>query len=368
MSNDPSTGNLSMFEDLLSDEGAIPQHDPLSDGAYASYENFDEFQNSSGATRTVKDDGGYKTLDESILEDTPLQENPITDSGLIYDVLKSRGFNPDSIKFENEEGEIEEYKFSELSKEDQLSLLSAGAEEEEDHSDYTDTELEAIEFLRENKMSITELAQAIRQKTIDELQNSEPTYSVDDFTDDELFVADFRNKYGDDFTDDELLAELDKAKENEDLFGKKMNKLRSDYKAYEDQEKEQAAAQAKAEEERVYNEYVSKMVEVAKNTKDIHDTSELEEADKTDLLDFIFNEDPTGKTSLQKSLDNPETLFRVAWYIKHGDSVFKELHQYYQGEIAKLSKGTRQKTVETVVKQKTQHTTQQRPKRIEDLF
>ncbi len=368
MSNEKNSGDLSMFSDLLSDEGAIPQHDPLVNGEYASYENFDDFQNGSRATRTVEDDGGYKSIDGSILDDELKTEDETVDNGLIYDVLKARGFNPDSIKFEKEDGEIEEFKFSELSKEDQLSLLSA-EDDEDNESVYTNDELEAIEFLRENNMTISELAQAIRQKTIDELQNSEPVYSVDDFTDDELFVADFRNKYGDDFTDDELLVELEKAKENEDLYSKKMNKLRSDYKAYEDAEKEEAVLKEKEEQEKSYNEYLSNMVNIAKSINDMHDTAELDDSDKTDILDFIFNEDGNGKTPLQKAFDDPETLFKAAWYIKHGDDVFKELHKYYQGEIAKLSKNNKPKAVETVVKQnKTQHTTQQRPKRIEDLY
>lgn len=374
MAKEENGGNLSMFEDLMSDEGAVHQNDPFETyGEYANYENFDDFQNNSNATRTVKDDGGYKTIDTSILDDnggsnlTDGTTNQDLDNDLIIEVLKNKGIDPNSIKCENENGEIEELKFSELSKEEQLSLLSDI--ETESNDEYSETELEAIEFLRENNMSISELAQAIRQKTIDELKTEEQTYSVDEFTDDELFIADFRNKYGEDFTEDELLAELEKAKENEDLFNKKMTKLRTDYKSYEDAEKEEKTARAKAEQDRIYNEYVSNMVNVAKNINDLHDTAELEETDKSEILDFIFNEDGNGKTALQKAFDDPETLFKVAWYIKHGDEVFKEIHQYYQGEISKLSKNTKTKPVETVVKpSKNQHTTRQRPKRLEDLY
>lgn len=372
MSNELPNGDLSMFDDLLSDEGAVYQNDPFDDSEYASYEDFDSFQNNSSATEVVKD-GGYKSLDTSILDDEVLEENADDhtnlNSSIVYDVLKSKGFNPNSIKIENEDGEIEEVKFSNLSKEEQLSILSG--EHEVDYG-YTDSEIEAITFLRENNMSLNDLAQAIRQKTIEELQNSEPTYSVDDFTDDELFIADFKNKYGSEFTDEELLLELEKAKEHEELFEKKVNKLRNDYKAYEEEERQESEKRKQEEEMRIYNEYVSNMVNVAKNINDMHDTAELEYSDKEEILDFIFTEDNNGKTELQKAFDDPETLFKAAWYIKYGDHVIKEIHKYYQSEIAKLSKQSKQNSVETVVKNKTQHktqhTTQQRPKRIEDLY
>lgn len=366
MEENKNSGDLSMYESLLDD--VEMDNVSLDHNGNPNYENFDDFQNSSKATQLVKDDGGYKELDSSILDDEPEEKEVKTeDYALIEDVLKSRGFDPDSIKFKNEDGEIEEFKFSELSKEDQMALLDS--EEEIEDEGYSDNELEAIQFLRDNNMSISELAQQVRQNTIDELNNQERTYSVDEFTDDELFIADVRNRYGEEFTDEELLLELEKEKEHPELFEKKINKLRTDYKEYEDLEKAQTEKEARDKEQEEYNNYVSNMVEIATEMNDMHETAELEDDDKKEILDFIFNEDAYGKTELQKAYEDPKTLFKMAWYLKHGDEVFKEVHKYYQGEIKKLSKGSKVKPVEAVVnKKQNQHTTQQRPKRIEDLY
>ena len=49
---------------------------------------------------------------------------------------------------------------------------------------------------------------------------------IDDYDDDELFVADLKSKYPN-FTDNELLDKLDAAKINEDLYNKEVAELRA---------------------------------------------------------------------------------------------------------------------------------------------
>lgn len=360
-------GNMSIFEELLEDNGATGMIDPLDpENNLNPLDDFDRFQAGSKSTKTTENSGGYRELPTDIMDEGV---NP-DDEDLVSETLRARGIDPNSIKFENENGEIEEVAFNELSREEQLALLNSEEEIEEDDYDLDESEINAINFLRENNMTIEQLAQTIREKTIAELNAQPTTYSVDDFSDDELFLVDFKNKYGDDFTEDELLSELDKAKENEELFNRKVGKLRADYKSYEDEvaQEEAQAAQQQAEQER--EEYIAKTVTIARSLNEMHETAELDDNDKNQILSFMFDQDGTGATKLAKALSDPETLYKVAWYIKHGDNVFKQIHQYYQGEINKLSKQVKQPRVpETVVKErKTQHTSQQRPKRIEDLF
>lgn len=368
--------NDDIFEDLMNDEGATGMVDPVTGESYNPLEDFEQFQNNSKATIITNEDEGYRELPLNIMDDEDTNEtkpsNTTVDDNLIIDLLKSKGFNPESIKIKDEDDdELKEVKFSELSDEEKLELLNYNQEELE----FTDNEIEAIEFLRENQMSLEDLAKAIREKTIAELeQKSEPTYEVDDFSDDELFLIDFKNKYGEDFTEEELLVALDKAKENEDLYAKQMSKVRSNFKEYEQQAKEAEEQEALAQQEAKEQEYISKVVEVARSLNDMHDTVDLDDDDKEDILSFMFDKLPTGGTAMDKALDNPEMRYKVAWYIKNGDDVFKEIRQYYKDEISKLQKQiqtqTQTKPVTTkpqaFIKQN-QHTTRS-PKKLEDLF
>lgn len=372
MEHSQTEGNLSMFEDLLSDEGAIGMHDPLSQSEpYSPEDDVDNFQKSSNATTTKEQESGYRELGNSLMndDDENTDEQPEDDNDLIRSVLRQKGFNPNSIKFENEDGEIEEHRFEDLSLEDQKAILDTDPYEFEDH------ELNAIAYLRENNMTLEELAQVIRQQTIDQMQNQEAeqkSYTVDDFSNDELFIVDFRNKYGEDFTDDELLIELDKAKENPEIYEKRINKLREDYKKYEEEtaRQEMEAQQKYIQEQK--DQYTSTMINTAKSISDLHDTAEIDDNDRNEILNFILTEDQSGVTDFQRSLQDPRNVFKAAWYLQHGDEVFNEIHRYYQAEITKLTKANKSNKVESVVKtnknqNKTQHTTQRHTK-IEDLF
>ena len=356
-----------IFESLMNDDVESTSLSEINQNyGYAPNHDFDEFQESSKATRVTSADSGYAEMPLDIMNDKDEENYENVNSDLIYDVLKARGINPESIKFENENGEIESFNFNELSKEDQVALLSA---DEEYESEYNDDEIEAIGFLRENNMTLKELAQRIRQNTIEELQSSqEQVYTVDDFSDEELFVVDFKNKYGEDFTDEELYNELEKAKENEDLFNKKMTKLRNDYKTYEVESKEEEfrIAQEQAEQER--NAYIQTVVDASRAVSDFHETVEIDDKDRESLLEYIFDTDANGVTGIQKALQDPSNLIKIAWYLQHGDNTIKEVHKYYQSEIAKLSKNNKASKPDTVIKpnQKNQHTI--RHKTINDLY
>lgn len=349
------------FDDLLDDVPVIDVTDQDEDLLTDPPE--DSAQSSEG-TKINSD------LFDDLLDDKDLEElDHIPQSDLINQSLIARGINPEAIKFYNDEGEIEEVKFSDLTKEEQIALLNSETEQEE--IDLSENEQEALEFLRENNMSIKELAQKIREKTIEEMKTTETeqNYSVDDFDNDELFIADFKNKYGDDFTEEELAVELEKEKANPELFEKKVNKLRADYKAYEDEVKENERKDQEAKLQQEQEDYVNNMVAVAGEIKSMHDTVELDDKEKSEILSFMFNQDTLGKSGIQKAFEDPKTLFKVAWYLKHGDETINELHKYYQGEIAKISKGNKStKTPSTVVKPQKQHTTKRGSYGLDDLL
>ena len=83
------------------------------------------------------------------------------------------------------------------------------------------------------------------QQYIDALQGQqtsyEPTYKVDDLSDDELYILDLESRVGE-ISEDEAAQELSIAKQNEELYKKKVEGIRKEYKEREDfiSEQEQA--------------------------------------------------------------------------------------------------------------------------------
>lgn len=368
-----STMKTDIFNDLMSNDGATGMVDPMTDEVYNPVEDFETFQEESEATYLRSEDNAQNptvSLMDGVTESSPQLEN--TDD-LLITLLKSKGINPDSIKIQNEENdEVEEVKFTDLTEEEKLELLNYNHAEED--YDYSDPEIEAIEFLRENNMSIQELAKVIREKTIAEISaENDVVYTVDDFTDEELFLADFKNKYGEDFTEVELMDSLNKAKESEDLFTKQMNKVRETYREYEKEEKEQEHLEKENALKEKENAYIAKVVEVARSMDDLHDIIEMDDDDKEEVLGFMFNKTVTGESFMDKALTDPKTRYKAAWYIKNGDEAFKQIHNYYQSEIKKLTKlipASTKPKVEAVIKEpnKQLNIPQKRPKRLEDLF
>jgi hypothetical protein len=74
------------------------------------------------------------------------------------------------------------------------------------------------------------------QDYIDSLQNM-PNYSIDDLSDDEVFMLDLQEKI-EDISEDELKAALDKAKEDP-LYERKVTGIRKNLKEQEEQLKKQ---------------------------------------------------------------------------------------------------------------------------------
>lgn len=368
-----------VFDDLMNDDKATGMVDPISGQSYNPLDDFEEFQENSPATRVVREEDEAPKEDkaESLMDNFDEDGNKIEDEekeeskefDFISEYLKSKGVNPESIKIQDEESEdIKEVKFSDLSDSEKLELLKYNSEE----NDFDEDEITAINFLRENNMSLNELATTIRDKTIKEMEErNSMEYTVDDFSDDELFILDFKNKYGDDFSDEELETALEKAKEDDELFNKQASKIRENFKEIEQENIEAKKQEKLKEDEARESEYINKVVDVARRTNDMHDTVDMDDDDKEEVLSFMFDKTASGKTALDKALLDPETRYKVAWYIKNGDEVFKEIHNYYKNEINKLSKQKENKSKaikpEAFIKKEKQHT-KKRPLTLDDLY
>lgn len=275
-------------------------------------------------------------------EDDPILENE--DEDIISAFLQSKGINPKAVKLQNEDGETEEVDFSTLSKEDQLQILSYNpAEPENTVPELTEDEETLLNILRQNNMSVKDYLNAYKQRVIEQYQaDYQPTetFQVDDYNDDELFVANLKDTVPD-ITEEEAAQELELQKQNPALFKKKMDGLRASYKEREKQarEYEQQVEQAKMEQQAAqFEDLIVKTIENQPSI-DLGETSlELSEDDMNDIASFILDSDQAGVRYITKALNDPKTLVEMAWWALKGHDALDQVTQYYKKQIAEARK------------------------------
>lgn len=293
-----------------------------------------------GAVEPNKDDDSLD-IDQNELNggEGSSQEPPTYPDNSIYRFLQERGVSdPSKIKFTNEDNTEEEVDFNSLSADDQLEILKQVT----DPGLSTD-EIRAVNYMRQNNANLEQIIDYWAQKKLDSYLNEHPeavhqkTYTVDDYTDDDLFVIDLKQRYPD-FTDEELVSELESAKTNEELFKKKAEILRNTYKANEDKE---IAAQKQAEEQQVEDlranlkQAASQFNEVQLDyTDDKSDSLVIDDEDKQQMMSYILDQDADGKSQLIRDLEDPNRLIEMAWFSTQGPKMLSELTKYWKGLLA----------------------------------
>lgn len=285
--------------------------------------------------------GGSNSEDPLVEPEAPKEESDV-DEGLVNTILRDKGINPDSIKFKTETGEIEERSFSELTREEQLQILNF--DDSQDNYGLADEEIDLINELRDNNLSIEAYKEYIGKQAIQEfLANNDsevPTYNVDSISDDELYVIDLKAKIPE-LTDEDASAELDLAKQNETLYQKKVQGIRNEYKKREDllatQEQEEQEEQAKLAAEEFETTIVGAIQD--NDTIDLGESSlTLSEDDMNEIASFILDSDVTGVRHIAKALNDPKTLVGMVWYALKGQEAFGQISDYYRQKITEVSK------------------------------
>jgi hypothetical protein len=347
------------MDDLLMGGEQQEITDPITGETYTIGDDVDNYQRESGNVREISEDD-YNN-------DSYVGSGNSDDEAYINTILRQKGFDPDSIKVEDyDTGEYKEVRFQDLSDDEKYDILNS---DDDDVEDLSDDEWDTIDFLRNNGMSLREFAEYVQNQAIEQYRQMQdrPDYKINDYSDDEVYMIDYRDRYGEDLTDEEFEAALELAKQNETLFNKTVARTRERYAAIEQQQMEQAKQQELQAEEQKRNAFISQVVNVARNTSEMHNTVDMDDNDKEGILRFMFDKTATGDTMFEKALLDPKTRYKAAWYIKHGDDVFDEIHRYYKGEIAKLSRANRKP--EAVIKNTNKrNSTQKRPMTLDDLY
>jgi len=283
------------------------------------------------ANHTTDPTTGLPFEDNQDDDDDPVID-PIQETQLINDLLRSKGIeDPSAISYEDESGEVVSVDFYELPYEDQLNILQGNDADIDFGLDTHETEV--VNFLRTNEVTFDQAIEYYKRQAVEdyikEQDNSE--FEIDGFSDEELFVLDLKSKY-DNLTDDELKLELEKETGHPELFKKKVDKIREEYKTLEIQEKE-AVEQSKVDaEQEKFNVLKDTLVNVAVSTVDIGGI-DLDDEEKEAILGFVLNKDVNGVSAFDKAKDDPKLLFEMAWYATKGKASFEFVHEYYKKQI-----------------------------------
>lgn len=271
----------------------------------------------------------------------PTEDDIDDDADYMETFLKSFGIEDGkTLKFENEDGTTEDIDFNSLSNKEKLEILKdLTTPQLQEH------EIETINYLRRNNATMQDVVEYYQQKAIQEYieKNGAPekVYSVDEYKDEELYMADAKAKYPD-MTDEELLADLEAAKENEALFNKKVEAIRKQYKAIEDKEKADAE---QAERDRVEN-FKNSIQSTLDNFNEISldytdakaDSLTIEASEKNKILEYITKQDANGMTQLYKDLNDAEKLISFAWWTNYGQESISSITKYFQKQLAEARK------------------------------
>ena len=261
------------------------------------------------------------------------------DESPIYTFLRERGIqDPSKIQFTNEDDSVEELDFNSLSREDQLEVLRTISD-----PGLTDNEINTINYLRQNNATLEQVVDYFAQKRLEEYLNQNPdkvhqkVYSIDDYTDEDLFLFDLKQRYPD-FTDEELNAELESAKENEEIFKRKTTALRNTFKQQEDEAEAQRIEQEKQQVEDLRINLMNaagQFNEVQLDyTDDESDSLVIDDTDKTEMMSYILDQDNNGKSQLIRDLEDPDRLIELAWFMTQGPKMMSELSKHWKKQLS----------------------------------
>ena len=278
----------------------------------------------------------------------PANEPPASggEDDFMLDFLKSRGIDdPTKIMFEDDNDQVIERNWNELSKEEKLNILNMPLETHEDNheDDLTDEEIALLTQIRESNMTPTEY---LNQLAAGEIVQ-EPQYSIDQLSDDEVYLLDLESRVGE-LTDEQAAQALNIAKQqNEELYKKQIEGIRKEYKEREDLKNQQAQAQLEQEQQEAFNKHRDSVVTAIDNLTSIGNLDlNFEDADKENLAEFMLSQDETGKNYLYEALQDPEILTKAAWFILNGEEAFNSITDYFTNQIKLVSESQYKKGLE----------------------
>lgn len=297
-------------EDLWSDEPQEVPVEPYNPEDYGSPYNYEEEL-------------------EPLSEDST--EEPAEDVSFLDKFLMSRGVDPGNVRIQDEQGVVEEVPFNSLSDEEKLAILDT------DKYNLSDDEIDVINYFRQNNIGIREYTEYVQKEAVKEyLQQTNSVTNIDDYTDEIIFKADLLNRFKD-ISDEELDREWETAQGNPTLLEKKISVLREQFKQQEIDNRNAAEQQAAAQKEAQFNTFANSMVEAAQNIDTIM-AVEVDNEQKEDILNFCLGRDINGQSQFNKLFEDPEAVFKMAWYMKYGEQALEAVNDYWRKQVGQSRK------------------------------
>lgn len=284
--------------------------------------------------------------------ETPQQNNftqePPTvkeeDDDFVSDFLKTRGIDDISkIKFEDDNGNIEEKSWDSLTNEEKINILNTPLDTKQDNSNnLTDEEIQLLNQIRQSNLTPSKYIEQIQGQQVIQ----EPQYKIDDLSDDELFLLDLESRVGE-LTDEMAAQALNNAKQNEELFQKQVEGIRKEYKEREDFQSQQEQAEIEREQQEAYNQFQDTVINSINQFNSIGNLDlNFDDSDKNELAEFMLSRDESGNNYLWQALQDPDTLVKAAWFILNGDEALNNISEYFINQIKLVSENQYKKGFE----------------------
>ena len=274
----------------------------------------------------------------------PVNEPPASEDDFLSDFLKSKGIDdPSKIKFEDDNNQIIERNWNDLSKEEKFNILNTPLTQPEDNgNDLSDEEIELLNQIRTSNLTPTEYINQIKGEQVVQ----EPQYKVDDLSDDELYLLDLESRVGE-LTEDVAAQALATAKQNEELFNKQIEGIRKEYKEREDYQLQQQEAELEQSQQEAYNKFQDAIIGSIGQFNSVGNLDlNFSESDKEELAQFMLSKDESGNNYLWQALQDPDTLVRAAWFILNGDEALSDISDYFINQIKLVSENQYKKGFE----------------------
>lgn len=297
---------------------------PENDDFFAGFEETELPGEDTGTTSF----NSYADDDNFFGEPTPEEKG----DDLLTELLKAKGITDSTIKILDEQENEQEVSFYDLSRQEQIDILNSEAPSDEGLLE--DTEIDLLNHLRTNNLSVNAFLEQYKQAILDEVNtNVIPNYEIDNYDNEELFLMDLKNKF--DLTDEELQTELEKELANPVIFEKKTTKLREEYKQLEDQYETNKQLEIENTQREEYNAFVNTMTGISSKSAEYHGVY-LDPEEKVETLNYLIKLDDQGMSQFSKDLNDPSKLYQAAWYLRYGKEAFQALENAYEAEIRKL--------------------------------
>ena len=294
---------------------------------------------------------GIDDLDDDDIIESSQNDNQVVDTTVqndddfISDFLKTRGIDDSTkIKFEDENNQIIERDWKDLSKQEKFNIINTPLEVPEDNSnDLTDEEIALLNQIRQSNLTPSEYLNQISGGEIVQ----EPQYNIDQLSDDEVYILDLESRVGE-LTDEQAAQALNIAKQqDEELYKKQIEGIRKEYKEREDFKNQQDQAQIEQEQQEAFNIYRNSIIESIDNLNSIGNLDlNFDDNDKNYLAEFMLSQDESGKNYLYEALQDPETLTKAAWFILNGEEAFDSITEYFKNQIKLVSENQYKKGLE----------------------